>query len=276
MDISRDTGGGDGERYWPNDTVSTSQLGEFNSPGSSKFLFVHVTGGSAAHKHGNHSVIRSHVTTRVRREFKEAHKTTRKGTRKPIRPNNTPLGPQPHDSNCPASPTATFSPRSSLTFSIPDDDTLISATKDLHIGQQALPEATTVISINPSTFALSGDSLIRHIRKVDERRKAFISYCKACGRTFGGVGHLIQAFQSIESANRYSSKNSTTPSPVEILGAGRVDPFSSYPMKPDDRDNELLDHCKLSCSQILYSLSLSLSLSHISYSPTFEVRLTSS
>jgi hypothetical protein len=250
MDISRDTGGGDGERYWPNETVSTSKLGEFNGPGSSKFLFVHVTGDSAAHKHGNHSIIRSHVTTRVRREFKEVHKTARKGTRKAIRPNDTPLGLQPHDSNCPATLTATFSSRSSLTFSIPDDDTLISTTKDLQIGQQALPEATTVININPSPFALSGDSFIRHIRKVDEQRKASISYCKACGRTLGGEGHLIQAFQNIESANRYSGKNSTTPSPVEIVGAGRVDPFSSYLMKPDDRCNELLDHCKLSCSQI--------------------------
>jgi hypothetical protein len=138
-----------------------------------------------------------------------------------------------------------------LTFSIPDDDTLISATKDLHIKQQALPEATTVININPSPFALPGDSLIQHMRKVDEQRKASISYCEACGRTLGGEGHLIQAFQSIESANRYSGKDSTTPCPVEILGAGRVDPFSSYPKAPDDRGKELLDHCKLSCSQIL-------------------------
>jgi hypothetical protein len=138
-----------------------------------------------------------------------------------------------------------------LTFSIPDDDVLASATKDLHTGQQALPETTTVININPSPLALAGDSLIGHIRKVDEQRKASISYCKACGRPLGGEGHLIQAFQSTQSAKGYSGKNSTTPSPVEILGAGRVDPFSSYPIKLNGKDNELLDHCKLSCSRIL-------------------------
>jgi hypothetical protein len=251
MDISRDADGGDGKRYRPNETVSTSQLDEFNGPGSSKFLFVHVTGDSAAHKHGNHSAIRSHIAARVGREFREAHKTARKRTRKPIRPKNPPLGLQPHDSNCPGIVTATLSSRSSLIFSIPDDDVLASGTKDLHTRQQALPEATAVININPSPLALAGDSLIRHIRKVDEQRKASISYCKACGSPIGGEGHLIQGFQSTESAKGYSGKNSTTPSPVEILGAGRLDPFSSYPMKPNGKDNELLDHCKLSCPRIL-------------------------
>jgi len=251
MDISRDAGGGDGERYCPNETVSTSQLDEFNGPGSSKFLFVHATGDSAAHKHGNRSAIRSHVAARVGREFKEVHKTARKRTRRPIRPNNPPPGPQPHDGNCPASLTATPSLRSSLAFSIPDGNVLASATKDLHTEQQDLPEATTVINISLSPFALAGDSLVRHIQKVDEQQKASISYCKACGRPVGGEGHLTQAFQSIESAKGYSGKNSTTLSPVEILGAGRVDPFSSYPMKLNGKDNELLDHRKSSCPRIL-------------------------
>jgi hypothetical protein len=138
-----------------------------------------------------------------------------------------------------------------LTFSIPDGKDLASATNDLHSGQQALPEATTVININLSPFALAGNSSIRDIRKVDEQPKASISHCKACGRQLGGDGHLTQGFQTIELAKGYYRKNSKSPSPVEILGAGRVDPFSTYPMKLNDKENELLDHCKSSCPRIL-------------------------
>jgi hypothetical protein len=246
MDISRDTGGGDREGYWPNETVLASQLDESSGRGSSKFLFVHETGDSAAQKHGNRSAIRSHVTATVKRRFREAHKTTRKGTRK-IRPKNLSLGSQPHDSNCPASMTATIASRPSLTFSIPDGDVLASDTEDLHTVQQALPEATTAISINPSPSALAGDSLIPSIRKVNEPWKASISYCKACGMPLG----LIQPDQSLDLAKRYSGTKSTTPSPVEILGAGRVDPFSCYPITLNGKGNELLDHCKLFCPHIL-------------------------
>jgi hypothetical protein len=255
MDISRDAGGGDRERFRPNETVSASQLDECSGPASSEFLFVHVTGDSAVQKHGNHSAIRSHVAARVGREFREVHKTARKRTRRSIRPKNPLLGPQHHDSNCPSSMTAPFFSRSSLTFSVPDGNALASTTNDLHTGQQALPEAATVININLSPFALAGDSSIRDIRKVDKQPKASISYCKACGRPVGGEGRLIQGFQSIELAKGYYRKNPRSPSPVEILGAGRVDPFLSYPMKLNANDNELLDHCKLSYPRI-YNRSL--------------------
>lgn len=256
MDISRDAGGGGGgNRPWPEDeTVTTSQLEESRGPGSSKFLFVHATGDSAAYKHGNRPAIRSHVrsTARAARGYKEDHNMARKGKRKAIRPKNPPLEPQHHHSNCPASLTISLPPRSSLTFSIPDADVLASGTQGLHIEQQALSEDTTMINTNPSPFALAGDSFIADVRNVGEQRKASVSYCKACGRPLKGEGYLIQAIERINSTKRSSGwKLTTTPSPVEILGAGRTDPFSSYPMKSNDKVNELLDHRKLSCPQIL-------------------------
>lgn len=260
MDISRDAGGG-GDRHQPADeAVATSQPDESGGPGASKFLFVNVTGDSAAYKHGHRPAVRSHVTAHVAREFKEVHKMARKGKRKVILPNNPTLAPQPHghnspkiqhhDSNCPASLAAPSS-ISSLTLSIPDNDVFASGTKELHPGQQALPGDRTVIDINPSPFALAGDSLIAENPDVSEHQRASVSYCKACGRLLGGESHFTQTFQRIDLAKRYSGKKSTTPSPVGILGAGRVDPFSSYPMKPSDKVNELLDHRELTCPQIL-------------------------
>ena len=255
MDISRDACSGAGaDRHWPADeTVTTSQLEESHGPGSSRFLFVHATGDSAAYKHGNRPAIRSHVrsTARVAREFKGEHRMARKGKRA-VRSKNPPLEPQNHHSNCLASLTISLPPKSSLTFSIPDTDVLASGTQGLHIEQQALSEDTTIINTNPSPFVLAGDSFISDIQNVSEQRKASVPYCKACGRPLGGEGYLIQAIERINSTKRSSGwKLTSTPSPVGVLGAGRTDPFSSYPMKSNDKVNELLDHRKFSCPQIL-------------------------
>ena len=260
MDISRDAGGGGGRHEPADETVTTSQLDKSGGPGTSKFLFVNTMGDSAAYKHGHCSAVRSHVKTHVAREFKEVRNMARKGKEKVIRPNNPTLGPQTHgqdfskirhhDSNCPANLVAALSPTSNLTLSIPDNDVLASGTKELHPGQQTLPGDRTGIDTNPSPFALAGDFLIADTPAVSEHQKASVSYCKACGRLLGGERHFIQTLQRIDSAKRYFGKKPTAPSPVEILGAGRVDPFSSYPVKPSDKVNELLDHRKLSCPQV--------------------------
>jgi hypothetical protein len=251
MDISGDADGGGGgggeDRYsLAEETVTISHLNESGGGReSSKFLFIHTTGDSAAYKHGNCPEIRSHVTARARREFKEIHKTARQGKRKAIRSKNHSLGPQPHDSNRPASMTVALSPRASLTFSIPGNDVLVSGTKELHTGQEALPQDTKVADVDLPPFDLAGDSLNADTRNVSEQRKASESYCKACGRPVEGEGYLIQAFPKlINVAREYSRQESAIHSPIELLGAGRVDPFSSYPMKLNDKGNELLDHRK--------------------------------
>jgi hypothetical protein len=46
-------------------------------------------------------------------------------------------------------------------------------------------------------------------------------------------------------------------SPLEILGAGRVDPFLSYPVeKPESSLHELMDFGKLTGSYLLLVISL--------------------
>jgi hypothetical protein len=254
MELSGDAGGVE-DGQWPAEgPVATSQLDKPDSPGSSKFLFVHMTGASAAYKHGNRPAIRSHVRTTAHagRDTREARQMTRLEKRR-IRPTNPPLGPQLHESHCPANLTVALSPRSSLPFLNPGDDILALGTKELHAGQQALPGVTTVL--NPSPFALVGDSLIDDIRSVSGQRKVSVTYCKTCGRLLGGGSPLMQAFQRIDAAKRHLSRKSTNPSPVEILGAGRVDPFASYPMQPNDKVNELLDHRKWFCSKLINTIS---------------------
>jgi len=269
MELSRDAGGV-GDRPWPADEpVATSQLDGSGGPGSSKFLFVNATSDSATYKHGNRSAIRSHVRTAAHagRDTREVHQMARPGKRR-RRPRDPPLGPQPHESHCPANLTVALSPRSSLSFLNPGDDILALGTKELHIGEQALPEVTTIF--DPSPSALAGDSLIGDIRNVSGQRKASVTYCKACGRPLGGGSSLMQAFQGIDAAKRYLGRKSTNPSPVKILGAGRVDPFASYPMQPNDKVNELLDHRKWPCSKFMDTMSYFIS------SPTDDMQLTCS
>lgn len=252
MDISGDAASGGEDQYSPIDKAATaSLLNESGGPESSNFLFIHTTGDSAAYKHGNRPEVRSHLTSRAKRAFKEVHKTVRQGKRKAIQSKSRSLGPQPHDSSHPASMTVALSPpRASLTFSIPGNDVLVSGTQGFHTGQEARPGDKTVLDVDPSPFALASGSLNADTRNISEQQKSYESYCKACNRPFEGEDHLNQTFQRmVDVARRYSRKESATPSPIELLGAGRVDPFSSYPMKLNDKGNELLDHRKLFCPQ---------------------------
>jgi hypothetical protein len=240
--------------------VTTSQADESGVRAPTRFLFIHTSSESAPYKHGNRPSVRSHNTARARREFNQTHKVARGGGRKAVLPKSLPLGPQLQNPNYLPSMTVARSPRSSFTFTMPDDDLLASGTREFHTGPQCLPVVSTMVNINPSPFALASDSSMADYRNASQQRRGSGPYCKACGKSLRDEEHLIQAFQRIDWAKRYSGKKARTPSPVEILGAGRVDPFASYPMKANERVNELLDHCKLSCPQI--------SPAHNSYSPT--------
>jgi hypothetical protein len=89
---------------------------------------------------------------------------------------------------------------------------------------------------------------------VRDVRSNLPSYCEA----YGGQGN----YRRLNKRSRQKSMNMILgkqglrrllePSPLEILGAGRIDPFSSYPVeKPDRSLSELMDYGK---SPYLYLL----------------------
>ena len=190
------------------------------------FLFINQTSNSLLYKAGNCQYIRSHVRKRPEKQFQQKrskHKERQKGEIKRESRPLVPPGPGQstfeslfHDANC---PTARLD-RSWLSWL---------ASLDTHTGLSRR-EGNTGIE----------------------------SSCKACG----SQSNLPTGQRPQENKERVRPRQSRQAgtdallklSPIEVLGAGRVDPFSSFPVeKPDRALLEALDHRK---SPDLYVLRL--------------------
>lgn len=64
----------------------------------------------------------------------------------------------------------------------------------------------------------------------------------SCGDTHHGPCGLSQQCHRPPTE---STQQALTPAPVDLLGAGRIDPFSTYPRPVSHHERLLIDYCKL-------------------------------
>jgi hypothetical protein len=194
---------------------------------TSDFLFINQTSNSLLYKAGNCQYIRSHVRKRPEKQFQQKRSKHKELRKREIKQESRPLVPPGpgqstfeslfHDANC---PNARLD-RSWLSW-------LASLDTDTGLGRR---EGNTGIE----------------------------SSCKACGSQSNlPIRQKPQENKERMRVPRQSRQAGTDAllelSPIEVLGAGRVDPFSSCPVeKPDRALHEALDHRK---SPVLYVLRL--------------------
>lgn len=215
-----------------------------STSGPSSFFFVNETSDAPSYKPGKRHDVRSHIRRYNSKQFKETHKTA--GKRATSRPKYAPLTTRSlesdtscyleHNRDCP-------SPKTRLRFSTRDSG--------------SLSEASTLIKLNESPCNSIPPSTVTETLEPSKLQGGLTTYCKACG----------QPLSRPKLKQRYLSKDGSLipgtsmwkillkPSPVEALGAGRVDPFSSFPMDEPSRSSlELIDHdaCDLPLKRTSY------------------------
>jgi hypothetical protein len=212
--------------------------------GPSSFLFVNETSDAPSYKSGKRHDIRAHVRKHNSKQFRETHKTARK--RATTRPKYAVLTTRSLESDascyleynrdCPA-------PKTRLRFSNRDSG--------------SLSKASTLIELNESPYSTTPPSVVAKTPEPSELQGDLTTYCKACGQPLSRP-NLKQRYLSkdgslIPGASMW--KILLKPSPVEALGAGRIDPFSSLPMNEPSRYSlELMDHgaCNLPLKRTSY------------------------
>jgi hypothetical protein len=213
----------------------------------SNFLFVNETSDAPSYRPGKRHDVRAHVRKHNSEEFRQTHKTVRQ--RATTRPKYALLATRSleSDASCYLEPNRDFpAPKTRLRFSNRDSG--------------FLSKASTLIELNESPYSTTPPSVLAETPGPSEHQRDLTTYCKACG----------QSLSRPKLKQRYLSKDGNLipgtsmwkillkPSPVEALGAARVDPFSSLPMdKPSRSSLELIDHgaCDLPFSESHTSIS---------------------
>jgi len=214
--------------------------------GPSNFLFVNETSDAPSYRPGMRHDIRAHVRKHSSKQFRETHKTARQ--RATTRPKYALLTTRSleSDASCYLEHNRDFpAPKTRLRFSNRDS------------GSLSLSKASTLIELNESPYITTPPSVVAETPGPSEYQGGFTTNCKACG----------QPLSRPKLKQRYLSKDGSLipwtsmwkillkTSPVEALGAGRVDPFSSLPMdEPSLSSLELMDHgaCDLPLKRISY------------------------
>jgi hypothetical protein len=210
----------------------------FDTPEPPTFLFVNESSDAPQYKQGNRHDVRSHVRKHAAKQFGITHKAPRK--RAPALPKYVPLTTQSlnsgsskdlaHDRNCPASVPPT-------------------ARHEFPARSDSLSEAQTLAEIDESRHDTAPHSADSETPELREPQRDIETYCRACGqplnrpklkpRNLSKDGSLV--------ARRPRGKTMLKSNPLQALGAGRIDPFSSLPMdEPNSYSQELMDHGKCS------------------------------
>jgi len=207
------------------------------------FAFVNESGASAAYKPGHRENVHSHVRKHVAKQFKQKHKIGRKAEAadNPLASGHSGYNDESQavslddyclptlfgiasNTNSLGYPTSTSNKLAAL---VPKD----SAAIEIPASTSALPPGT--VDDNPPVISPS-DQQVHFGPHYRGPRRMLISSDR---RFHPGDGRC--------SATVPKLKESIAPSPLQFLGAGRVDPFSSYPIrKPDRALHELVDLCE--------------------------------
>jgi hypothetical protein len=197
----------------PSSLSSTSNTGI-------ELLFVEQSGDLPPHRVGHRHDIRSHVRRHVARNFKQHHKTGQPKTR-----TDRTLA------RLASRPPGTVS--SELVF------------------QHCQPNSSTAREVSLNTlFALEESPLSQDPTDTDSYYSNGYSEsenkCKTCGAQLHGPIDITERIHATDEGANVRRRALKLHSPVEILGAGRIDPFLTYPLKKQDRwVHELIDLSEL-------------------------------
>ncbi|KAE9364172.1 hypothetical protein N431DRAFT_563560 [Stipitochalara longipes BDJ] len=195
-----------------------------NGSETSGFMFVNESSDAPMYKSGNRRDVRAHVRKVVSRQFGLTHKTS--GQRAERSPKYAPLTMK---AAAPAiAPNANYHQDCSKCAST--------------IDQASLPTTTTLIEITESRVKTTSRTIVTQISHPVGNQPPSSSYCHACGQPLRRQLH--NKIRSTKESNLVSPNGQRKKSnPVGLLGAGRVDPFSSLPMDETGQfSQELLDH----------------------------------
>jgi hypothetical protein len=218
-----------------NDEVNSPLL---STPEPSNFLFVNETSDTPSFKQGKRRDVKSHVRRLAHERFRKTHKTAQK--RATTLPRYATSASQnldsetfkdlEHDRDC----SSRGSPITSSRLSTPDS---ISGVTLIELYESESPNNTilqSTVDESPEPSELQG------------------AYCKACGQP---LQRLLNLSKDRSLMRRNSKRRKSLPNLVGVLGAGRVDPFSTLPMEePNLHSQELVDQggSNPSSPQIMY------------------------
>jgi hypothetical protein len=207
------------------------------------FAFVNESGPSTANKTGHRQKVHSHVRKQVAKRFKQKHKIGRKSE---TSENLTPLASRnpghhnayqflPSDDYC----------LSNLFESASDTNSLSNAEG---LPNEQAAKVSAGIGVPPSTYELAPGTVDANSPDFSPSNLQvyFGPHYKGPGRMFlSSTARKIQQVDERWNVTIPKLKESLDPSPLQFLGAGRVDPFLSLPVKKPDRAmHELVDLCK--------------------------------
>jgi Fungal specific transcription factor domain len=215
-----------------------------STPEPSNFLFVNETSHTPSFKQGKRRDVKSHVRRLAHEQFRKTHKTPLK--RATTLPTYAPLVSQSldsetskdleHDKDC----LSRSSPITSSGLATPDSDSASGVTL-VELYESESPNATIL------------QSTVDENSEPSERQGPG-PYCRACGQPLQRIRHLSKDRGLIR---RSFKRGMPLPNPVGVLGAGRVDPFSTLPMEePNLHSQELLDHGEYNPSFCRFHISL--------------------
>jgi hypothetical protein len=210
---------------------------------TSSFLFVNETGGATSYKQGTRREVRAHVRKVNAKKFGITHK----GPRKPAErlPKYAPLTTKGADSG--ASTDAEHDGNCS--------SNALKIGRGLSTDSSPLSGSRSLIEIIDSPSSTTAQSTELETPPPPEYQREQTSYCKACGALLNR-SNLKQRWPSKDQRLISTKSTNAKPDLVGILGAGRLDPFSTLPMEePSLYSQELLDHGKFN-----FSLRCSISL----------------
>jgi hypothetical protein len=242
-------------------TDEAGPLQPFTPNLTTAFFFVNETIDSPAYKVGHRQDIRSHLRKEVVRQFKQRHKSGGRGDA--AQPKWRRLASQEVGKDVSMDPAGSEScpsclfKKPSLSFAKVNAPQTIPDLPDTE--QSAVTAESVLLDCKASAiqFAITPTptDLIQASQPDLHGEPAYVCkacgghiYCKACGEEVNSPNVSQKANQVPGNANteRRGFRRLLKPSPLEILGADRVDPFLSYPVeKPDRSLHELMDFSKL-------------------------------
>jgi hypothetical protein len=201
--------------------------------GPSTFLFVNDTGGTggpSSYKHGNRHDVRAHVRRVNAKQFGITHKHPRK--RSETLPTYALLTKKDAEN------------RSSKEVEHDEDCSLGVSRTDQRLSHNAISSSKDRTLVKPTDSHCTTPLQSIESPRQTERRSELPLYCKTCG----AILNKTRLKQRSPSNQRFLAPMKSTwekSTLVELLGAGRSDPFSALPMeKMSVHSQELLDHGK--------------------------------
>ena len=197
-----------------------------HSAAASSFMFVNESSHGPTYKSGNRRDVRAHVRKVVSKQFGLIHKTSKQ--RAESLPKYAPLTVKAADPGI-----------------TPDADCHRECTKcSSRRDGTSSSSSTTLIEITESRSKTISRTIVTRISDSDNSQHHSASHCHACGHPL--VREKYSKLRSQQVSNLASlSMHRRKTNLVDLLGAGRVDPFATLPMDETNRySQELLDHGK--------------------------------